>query len=636
MISPFSSPAVVHWLWRATWEASLLCLLVWGIQTALHRKLPAQWSFALWWLVIFRLLVPASIPAPWSVFNLLSSGSKPAASFEARAVPLLARPAAQSAGPVPLVVPEPGPVGAAGLSTGDGVSGRWFLGVLGWTWSFGVAVLVIRLLFANWRVSRLLRRGGAVADAQILALLEECARVLRLRQAPRLVCTSRLDSPAVVGCFRPSLMLPKQLCTGLSRSELRHVFLHEMAHIRRRDLVLNWLLCALEALHWFNPILRYAFRRIRADRELACDALALSRMEPREGHSYGRTILKLLESLTRPGATPGLIGLLEEKQLIKRRIDMITHKPARHPALAAALFAALGLFTLTDAQPADHGVATGGVPGGTHVQAGESVANPELINQEREIDKQHLQRIYNAIRAYYKDRHDLPNWLSDLVPQYLPDAGDLISPIETRTGKSVLFGREDPRIHTSYIYEFNAAPAPEEFNKGRAVPLTCKEWKLMQLQKFGMITPILRSHIDQPVLNVAYSGQIYSTGLLWENDPNTAALVQANPRLGPQSQLGGVRVSVHVVETDGDAPVSGAVVRDGIGSEFGLLPPGQGTTDANGNLSVPLGEWKVNFLFLNASHEGYYPVGTNWNREQAQEDSPPTQITLQMTRAPGK
>lgn len=643
MIGPLPSSAVLDWVWRASWETSILCLVIWAIQASLRRRLSAQWSCALWWLVILRLLLPVSIPTPWSAFNLFSFKTKPVDSFKLAAAPP-ASPASAAGGRSPLV-PEPGSLGATSpffsvgpaRSASVGLTERPFSVVLAWSWALGVAVLGLRYGFACWRLSRLLRRGRPVADAQVLALLEECARLFHLRRPPRLVSTTQFDSPAIAGCFQPRLVLPERLLSALSQAELRHVFLHEMAHIRHRDLALNWLLCALEALHWFNPILRYSFRRIRADRELACDALALSRMRPAEGRSYGHTILKILESLTRPAATPGLVGLLEEKQLIKRRIDMIAHQPSgRNPALAAALLAALGLFTLTDAQTADPGTVPPATTGGVHVQAEAATPSPELLKQEREIDRQHLQHIYGAIRAYYHDHKDLPNWLSDLVPQYLPNAGDLISPIETRTGKSVLFGREDPKIHTSYIYEFNAGPAAEEFNKGRAVPLTCKEWKLMQLQKFGMVTPILRSHIDQPTLNVAYSGQIYETGLLWENDPHTAALIKDNPLLGPQAQLAGTRLTVHVVDADTEAPIAQATVRDGIGSEFGLLPPGQGTTDAKGDLSVPLGEWQVNFLFLNASHPAYYPVGTDWNRERAQTNSPPAEITLRMTKAPGE
>lgn len=635
----FQASAVLQWVWRATWEASLLCLLVWAIQTSLRRQLPAQWSFALWWLVIVRLLIPASVPAPWSAFNLLKSNA--GTRFEPGAIPRVAP--APVTGARPVLVPEPGVLGATltGLGAGSSAAGvappRSWYAVLAWIWASGVAVLGFRLGSANRRLSRLLRRAHAVEDPHVLALLKECATLVGVRRPPPLVATTQFDSPAVVGCFRPKLMLPERVCRELSRDELRHVLLHEMAHIRRRDLALNWLLCGVEAVHWFNPVLRYGFRRVRADRELACDALALSRMHPAEGQSYGQTILKLLESLTRPAATPGMVGLLEEKQLIKRRIDMIAHKPSgRNSVLAAALLAALGMFTLTDAQTADSTATTARDSAGVQVQAEATPASPELTRQEREIDKQHLQRIYSAIRAYYKDHKDLPNWLSDLVPKYLPDAGDLISPIETRTGKSVLFGREDPKIHTSYIYEFNAGPAAEEFNKGRAVPLTCKEWKLMQLQKFGMVTPILRSHIDQPVLNVAYSGVIYETGLLWENDPNTAALIKSDPRLGPQAQPAGTNVTVHVVDADTGVPIAQAKVRDGIGSEFGLLPPGEGTTDANGDVTVSLGDWKVNFLFLNANAPGYYPVGTDWNRARAQEDAPPAQLTLKMTRESGQ
>ncbi len=631
--------AALHWLWHATWEASLLSLVIIGIQALLRKKLAPQWSFALWWLVIARLLIPATLPAPWSAFNLFSSRAD---RFSNLIVPEGSAPEPQFVVPVPasmpVTIPEPGYVGASARPEASGSRRGWLYPAMGCVWLLGAVALGIRLWFANARLTRLLRDGTEIRDEQMIELLKDCARLMGVRRCPALLLTQKLDSPALAGCFRPRLLLPQSLESALSASELRHVFLHELAHIRRRDLVLNWLLCCLQVVHWFNPILRYAFRRMEGDRELACDAVALSRMQPAETHCYGQTILKILERLTRPTTVPGLVGLLEEKQQVKRRIEMIAHTPSsKNPALAAALLAALGMFTLTDAQTAGPATATADsapVEVG-QVQSAQPAASPELMTQERQIDKQHLERIYKAIRAYYKDHKDLPNWLSDLVPQYLQDPNDLVSPIEKRTGKSVLFGREDPRIHTSYIYEFNAAPAPEEFNKGRAVPLTCKEWKLMQLQKFGMITPILRSHIDQPVLNVAYSGLIYETGLLWENDPSTAAAVRQHPRLGPQQgQPPGPGLTVHVVDATNGAAIASATVRNGIGSEFGLLPPGQGDTDASGNMSVPLGEWKINFLFLTANAPGYYPLGTEWNRETAQQDSPPAEMTLRLIPKP--
>jgi hypothetical protein len=256
-----------------------------------------------------------------------------------------------------------------------------------------------------------------------------------------------------------------------------------------------------------------------------------------------------------------------------------------------------------------------------------------LSSPEREIDRQHLQRIYKAISTYYHDHQDLPNWLSDLVPQYLSDPKDLISPVETRTGKSVLFGRDDPALHTSYIYEFNAGPAPEEFNKERSVPLTCKQWKLMQLKRFGLVTPMLRCHLHNPVLNVSYAGEVYETGLLWENDPRTAALIRNNPQLGPQAvDSPGTRAIVRVVDAKTGDPIGAATVRSALGSEFGLLPPAEGTADSSGNVSVPLGEWKINFLILTAVHPLYQSSRFEWKRDRTKDEEIPSQLVLKLAR----
>jgi hypothetical protein len=140
--------------------------------------------------------------------------------------------------------------------------------------------------------------------------------------------------------------------SGFTREELRHVFMHELAHIKRRDVLVGWVMLALQTVHWFNPLVWLAFYRMRADRELACDALALSHTQPGENESYGLTIVKLLEGLGRSVWAPGLAGILENRQQMKERIIMIAkfHKTDRGLALPVLLLAGLTLATLTDAQ----------------------------------------------------------------------------------------------------------------------------------------------------------------------------------------------------------------------------------------------------------------------------------------------
>ncbi len=264
-----------------------------------------------------------------------------------------------------------------------------------------------------------------------------------------------------------------------------------------------------------------------------------------------------------------------------------------------------------------------------------TVASSDPAAMELEIDRQQLQRIYKAISAYYQDHRDLPDWLSDLVPHYLKDENDLISPVEKRTGKSVLYGRDDPKLHTSYIYEFNAGAAAEEFNRERTAPLTCKQWKMMQLKRFGLITPVLRCHLHKPVLNVAYSGDIYESGLLWENDPRAAALIKSNPSLGPQPDMqSGARVEVRVIDADTDAPLPFATIKSTLGSEFGLLPPAEKQSDTNGVVPIGIGEWKLHFLSLTATHPLYQPTRFDWSHEKKSNDPIPSPITIKMVRTP--
>lgn len=98
-----------------------------------------------------------------------------------------------------------------------------------------------------------------------------------------------------------------------------------------------------------------AFSRIRADRELACDAIALSHANEGENKSYGQAIIKLLEDFTPPAPVAGLVGILEDKRQIKRRIAMIAEfkNESQYSGLAPVLALAITLVSLTDAQTVD-------------------------------------------------------------------------------------------------------------------------------------------------------------------------------------------------------------------------------------------------------------------------------------------
>jgi beta-lactamase regulating signal transducer with metallopeptidase domain len=337
-------------LLKASWQGAVLIVLVLGAQWAFGRRLKPGWRHGLWLLVVLRLVLPWTIPSPVSMFNLLNFPAAPdpwtgiwTAPSDPGSTAALSTAAALTEQPDE--APARQPVAAA-PRLGSGVS--WLAGV----WSAGAVALALFLLVTHCRFSRRVGLRRPLIDAPVMNLLEDCKQRMGVRAPVTLVETGEVGSPALFGFIRPRLLLPAGLTRSFSPEELRYVFLHELGHIKRHDILIGWVTTALQILHWFNPLVWLAFNRMRMDRELACDALALSYMREEENQPYGRTIIKLLENFGRSAWAPSLAGTVENKNQMKERIRMIAKFKStnRGPALAVALFAGLGLVTLTDAE----------------------------------------------------------------------------------------------------------------------------------------------------------------------------------------------------------------------------------------------------------------------------------------------
>jgi hypothetical protein len=148
--------------------------------------------------------------------------------------------------------------------------------------------------------------------------------------------------------------------------------------------------------------------------------------------------------------------------------------------------------------------------------AQESVSEVQETNTLSDADlcRTNLQKIFLAIKAYENDRKDLPNWLSDLVPDYISDVSVLTCPICRRTGRIEGPPLADPKIAASYLFEFCPVPlgnmAPKAPNKTR------RDWKRQQTQVLGPEVPLVRCRHHRPVLNLAQDGKVYESGTSWE------------------------------------------------------------------------------------------------------------------------
>jgi bla regulator protein BlaR1 len=325
------------WIVQATTKGSVAIAIMAIAQALIGHRLRARWWCALWLIALIRLVVPTAPSTGWSLFNFLPP--HPAIELQLRA-------------PAAAIVFD---------AIGRTVAVPWW--IAGWKWLIaawfaGFAIIVTRMTVSTIRmrslVARALGSGGATPAAW--DIVEEARAQLHIRRGIVVVESPLIDGPALHGVLRPTLLLPEGMCTTFDRDELRHVVLHELAHLRRHDVAVNWLVNAVRAIHWFNPLVWLAVARIQEERELACDELTLSCLHPHERLRYGGTILKLVEHFRSAEPVPALVGIVNQKQQMRRRLMMIKNDGRRSPLALPILatFSAIAFMALTDAPTGAH------------------------------------------------------------------------------------------------------------------------------------------------------------------------------------------------------------------------------------------------------------------------------------------
>ena len=314
--------------WAATllehsWRASWLIVTLFGLRLVARHWIPARFFFLGWLIVAVHLLLPAGISTRWSPYNFAREAVPTAVLAESLVAndELSGIPSANSMNGSEKTALASDPA----ADSGHDRRGIRYEGVLVAVWGFGVVGLVLARVAGGVVFRRRLRAARRGRDEQLDAELQACAHELGLRRVPLVMITGAVEAPAIFGIFRPTLLFPPQFSGTFSLPELRLMILHELGHWRRRDVAANALLQAARILHWFNPLVWVAMRLARQDCELACDEFVMRRASSAETHTYGATLLKVLGVVRGQNRSPQVLGILENKQQLKRRIQMIVN-----------------------------------------------------------------------------------------------------------------------------------------------------------------------------------------------------------------------------------------------------------------------------------------------------------------------
>lgn len=201
-------------------------------------------------------------------------------------------------------------------------------------WIAGMVLLGGGIAWSNIRFMRRLTRNRAYSSEQFDAMLQNCQNVFGLKRRISAIQISEINTAAVCGVLRPKLLISPHTFEALSETQQRHVLMHELSHIHRRDTLVCLIIAVLNVVHWFNPILWLTFIIMRKDLEVMCDAKVLKTIGNGERRSYADTLFGLIQGKGTKRMRL-VTALFMSRSSIKRRIIMIAKYKKSSPMFIA-------------------------------------------------------------------------------------------------------------------------------------------------------------------------------------------------------------------------------------------------------------------------------------------------------------
>ena len=313
---------------------SVIAIILFILKPLVRNRLPKSVQFYLWFVVPIALVVPISrfIVLPDSTSNV------PAISkavdwyvvsnediFE-RIRPYEAENSDDFIG-----IPESNMAEVEAL-----IPATWVPEAVDWFRLSHYIGVIIYLAFIycsyNAFTSKIKRRNTTAAAEENAVLAELCGN----RRIPLLYRNSLAATPMLIGVFHPAIILPDREYTN---EQLRAVLLHELTHLRRKDVLVKWLTVLVSALHWFNPIVWLVRREIDRACELSCDEAVIRNLDTDGKQNYGETLLYVAADSKTPHAVLSTT-MCEEKKALKERLGAIM-KSKKHTRLAIIVSAVL-------------------------------------------------------------------------------------------------------------------------------------------------------------------------------------------------------------------------------------------------------------------------------------------------------
>jgi len=191
-------------------------------------------------------------------------------------------------------------------------------------WITIVALLIGVLMTGYKKLNRIIKTSIKIVNTTHEKILYNYLKIMNIKTNVELLYSSKISSPSLCGLIKPKIFIPNNIAFSISDEDFRYIIMHELTHLKNKDIIINWILTLLSIIYWFNPILIYSFRKIRQDCEHSCDDKVISYLDQGENVQYGNTLIRVLELVGKNNKIVGITSMVISNSEIKRRIIMIS------------------------------------------------------------------------------------------------------------------------------------------------------------------------------------------------------------------------------------------------------------------------------------------------------------------------
>ena len=196
--------------------------------------------------------------------------------------------------------------------------------IIPYLWISGFIVFILIFIHGSQKLRKRISKN-IYKNERIENILYECKMQLNIKNKIKIILQDYKKIPSIFGILTPAILITEETLLEDDQT-IKYIFLHELSHYKRKDIILNYILIIVLSIHWFNPAVWFLFNKIRQDIEIGADELATKKLSKNERKEYGMILVNLLKNSVKENYTASLLCMSDKGKNMERRILMIKGK----------------------------------------------------------------------------------------------------------------------------------------------------------------------------------------------------------------------------------------------------------------------------------------------------------------------